>query len=167
VGEKIKFYWTPGRCEVEVNERPDSEAKQSIKEGIVSELLLPVADLKAQWKKKGRKELHSFSQSTKRDRGESYFERYYKNGSSSWFREIKMNCCAFVSINCMRACHSSLKASLSRFNFVSTTECSDRLQTEEHFFFGDCKLYKDQRATMMSILSENRKKNIQNQLQSS
>jgi hypothetical protein len=30
------------------------------------------------------------------DKGESYFERYYRNGSSLWFREIKMNCRAFV-----------------------------------------------------------------------
>jgi hypothetical protein len=35
-----------------------------------------MADLKAQWKKKGKEELHSFYQNTKRDRGESYFERY-------------------------------------------------------------------------------------------
>jgi hypothetical protein len=50
-----------------------------------------VADLKAQWKKKGKKQLHNFCQNTKRDRGESYFERYYRNGSSPRFREMKMN----------------------------------------------------------------------------
>jgi hypothetical protein len=59
----------------------------------------------------------------------------------------------------MRAGHSSLKASLNRFNNVSTAECEcgDGLQTEEHIFW-DCKLYEDQRATMMDILSENSKK---------
>jgi hypothetical protein len=38
--------------------------------------------------------------------------------------------------------HSRLKASLSRFNIVSTAECDcgDGLQTEEHIFW-DCKLY--------------------------
>jgi hypothetical protein len=39
--------------------------------------------------KRGRQELHDFCQNTK-DRGYSCFERYYKNGSSPWFREIKM-----------------------------------------------------------------------------
>jgi hypothetical protein len=55
--------------------------------------------------------------------------------------------------------HSSLKASLSGFNIVSTAECEfgDGLQTEEHILW-DCKLYEDQRATMMDILSENSKK---------
>jgi hypothetical protein len=53
------------------------EAKQAIKEGRDSQLLLPVADLKTQWKKKGKEELHSFCQNTKRDRGEKYFKRYY------------------------------------------------------------------------------------------
>jgi hypothetical protein len=42
---------------------------------------------------------------------------------------------------------------------VSTAECEcgDGLQTEEHIFC-HCKLYEDQRATMMNVLSENSKK---------
>jgi hypothetical protein len=69
-----------------------------------------------------------------------------------------MNLRAFVSINCMRAGNSSLKASLSRFYIVSTAECEcgDGLQTEEHVFW-DSKLYEDQRATVMDILSESSK----------
>jgi hypothetical protein len=58
----------------------------------------------------------------------------------------------------MIAGYSSLKACLSRFNIVSTAECEcgDGLQMEEHVFW-NCKLYKDQRATVMDILSENSK----------
>jgi hypothetical protein len=41
---------------------------------------LPVADLKAQWKKKGKEELHNFYQNSKRNRGQNYFETYYRNG---------------------------------------------------------------------------------------
>jgi hypothetical protein len=82
-------------CGFEVNETADSKAKKSIKEGRDGQLILPVADLKTQWKKEGKEELHSFRQNTQRDRGESYFERYYSNGSSPWFREIKMNRRAF------------------------------------------------------------------------
>jgi ribonuclease HI len=43
--------WIPGHCGVGVNERADSKAKQSIKVGRDSQLLLPVADLKAPWNK--------------------------------------------------------------------------------------------------------------------
>jgi hypothetical protein len=57
--------------------------------------------MKPQWKKKGKEELHSFCQNKKRDRGESYYEIYYSNGSSPWFREIKMNRHFFMSINRM------------------------------------------------------------------
>jgi hypothetical protein len=74
---------------------------------------------------------------------------------------LKMYRRAFVSINRMRAGHSSLKGSLSRFDTVSTAECEcgDGLQTEEHTrMFWDCKLYEDQRAIMMVILSENSNK---------
>jgi hypothetical protein len=81
--------------------------------------------------KKDKEELHSFCQNTKRDRGESYFEWYYKNGSSPWFREIKTNHRAFLPINHIKAGHTSLEGSLNRFNIVSTAECEcgDGLQT--------------------------------------
>jgi hypothetical protein len=61
----------------------------------------------------------------------------------------------------MKAGHSGLEASLSSFNIVSTTECEcgGGLQMEEHVFW-DCKLYEDQRATVMDILSENSKKEL-------
>jgi hypothetical protein len=75
-----------------------------------------------------------------------------------------MNHRAFVSINRKRAGHTSLKASLNRFNIVITAECDcgDGLP-----IFWDCKLYEEQRATMMDVLSENSKINIQTQLQRS
>jgi hypothetical protein len=53
-------------CGVEVNEIADSEAKQSIRGGRDSQLLLPAADLKAQWKKKARR---SFTGSFKTPNG--------------------------------------------------------------------------------------------------
>jgi hypothetical protein len=45
---------------------------------------------------------------------------------------------------------------------VSTAECKcgDGLQIEEHIFW-DCKLYEEQRATMMAILSDRKKKEHQ------
>jgi hypothetical protein len=49
---------------------------------------------------------------------------------------------------------------------MAECECGEGLQMEEHIFW-DCKLYEDQRATMMDILSGNSKQNTQNQLQSS
>jgi hypothetical protein len=111
-GEKIQFYWIPGHCGVEVNETADSAAKQSIKEGRDSQLLLPVADLKSPVERERQRGASHFSQNTKWDTGENYFERYHRNGFSPWFCEIKMNCHAFVSINRMRAGHSSPKANL-------------------------------------------------------
>jgi hypothetical protein len=59
----------------------------------------------------------------------------------------------------MKAGPTILKASLNRFNIVSTAECKgdDVLQVEEHIFW-DCKQYEDQRAMVMDILSENSKK---------
>jgi hypothetical protein len=46
------------------------------------------------------------SDKTAKERGESCSERYYRNGSSPWFREIKMDRRDFVSIERMRAGHS-------------------------------------------------------------
>jgi hypothetical protein len=83
---------------------------------------------------------------SKRDGGKRYFERYYRNGSFPSLREIKMNRHVFMSINRMRASHSSLKASLKRFNIMSRAQCAcgDELQTEQHIFW-DYKLNEDQR----------------------
>jgi hypothetical protein len=60
-GKIIQFYWIPGHCRIEVNYRADSEAKQAVKEGRDSQLLLTVADVKTQWKKKGKGELQFVS----------------------------------------------------------------------------------------------------------
>jgi hypothetical protein len=59
-----------------------------------------------------------------------------------------------MNLNCIRAGPTSLKTSLNRFNIVTTAECEcvDGVQTEEHIFW-DCKLYEDERATIMEILS--------------
>jgi hypothetical protein len=105
----LQFYWILGQYSFDVNDRTDSEAELSIEVGRDRQLLSPVADLKAQWKRKGKEGLHGFFQNTKRERRGSYFERYHRNGSAAWFREIKINCRAFVSINRMRGGHSILK----------------------------------------------------------
>jgi hypothetical protein len=67
-------------------------------------------------------------------------------------------------MNRMRASHYSLKARLNRFNIVSTAECEcgDGLQMVEHIFW-DCKLYEDQRAT---IMDKTARESTQSQLQS-
>jgi hypothetical protein len=68
-----------------------------------------MADLKAKWKNKSKEELHCFCENIKSDREQTYFERYYKNGPSPWFREKKMDRDAFVSINRVGAGHPVLK----------------------------------------------------------
>jgi hypothetical protein len=125
-------------------------------------MLLPMADLKAQWEMKGKKELLSLCQNTRRNRGETY----YKNGSSPCFH-INMNRRALVWVNLKRAGHSCLEASLSRFNNVSTanfrmmTSCKRRYLSYET-------LYEGQRATVTDILTgKGKKKNTEILLQSS
>jgi hypothetical protein len=70
---------------------------------------------------------------------------YYWNGLSLCFHKIRINGCALVSINHMRASYSRLTTSLSRFNILVVVpsvecKCGDRLQMEEHVIW-DCKLY--------------------------
>jgi hypothetical protein len=97
------------------------------------------------------------------------FVRYYRNGSSPWFHEIKMNRHAFMSINRMRAGHSSLKANLSRFKTVSMAECEcgDRLQTKEHISSGIVNCTKTKGQQRWTFCLGTAKKNTQSQLQSS
>jgi hypothetical protein len=119
-----------------------------------------MADLKPSGKRKAKT---NFTVSVKTPKGKmrKHSEKYYRNHLSLWFHQIKMNHHVFMSINCMRADRSNLKASLSIFNIVSTAECEsgDRLQMEE-FISWNCKLYEDQRATMMDILPEKGQRRI-------
>jgi hypothetical protein len=101
-GEKSYFIGSQGTAELKLTRGPTRrQSKQTTK--------VEIANYYYQWKNKGKEELHSFCQNTKRDRGERYFERYYRNGLAPWFREIKMNRPAFISINRMRAGHTSSK----------------------------------------------------------
>jgi hypothetical protein len=66
--EKIQSYWLPEQCGVEVNERADSKAKQSIREGRDSQLLLQMADLNAKEKERQSGASHFISKHQKRQR---------------------------------------------------------------------------------------------------
>jgi ribonuclease HI len=57
---KIQLYWILGHCGVEANERASSEAKQSIREGRDSQLLLPVAHLKSPMEKERQRGVLQF-----------------------------------------------------------------------------------------------------------
>jgi hypothetical protein len=112
-GKNSNFFWIPGNCGLEVNEKVGPEAKQSIKEGRDSQIVKPC---------RRRKAKRNFTLSVKTPKGKEEVATL-KDDSSPWFSEIKMNHLAFVSINRMRADDSSLKTSLSRFNIVPTAEC--------------------------------------------
>jgi hypothetical protein len=64
-----------GHCGVEVNERADSGAKQSIKEGRDWQILKTSGKMKV-------KRSYTVSVKTPKGTGESYFERYRRNGLS-------------------------------------------------------------------------------------
>jgi hypothetical protein len=85
--------------------RADSKAKQLKAD---SQILLLLAEFRAQWKKEKRS--FKVCQNTRRGRGESYFEKYYRNGLSP-IDKNEPSCL-------MRAGHSRLKASSSRLNTV-------------------------------------------------
>jgi hypothetical protein len=150
----------PGHCGVEVNETADSD--NHLKKPEIANYYYQLQIEKPNGK------LNTTRSFTDYVRGESYFEEYYRNGSSPWFREIKMNRRVFMSINRVRTGHTSLKASLSRciicswLNANVMTSCKQR-----KLIFWDCKLYEEQKATMTDILSENSKKYTQTQIRSS
>jgi hypothetical protein len=72
--------------ETEVARRKSNFAGFRAKQAVNSQLLLPVAVGKER-----QQGASQFCQNTRRDRAESYFERYCRKGSSPWFREINVN----------------------------------------------------------------------------
>jgi hypothetical protein len=86
----IQFSWIKGHYGVEVNETAGLEAKQSIKECRGSQILLLVADLKAQWKQKGKEKLHVFVKTPKDAEEKAILEgttgmaRFHGSARSNW-----------------------------------------------------------------------------------
>ncbi|XP_044012171.1 uncharacterized protein LOC122855077 isoform X2 [Aphidius gifuensis] len=140
------------------NEKADSGAKDAIRNGVDSQLLLTIADLKSYWKNQMYKEFNSFCTETGREKGNYYFSHLYDPAPSQWFNEWPINRRGICTINRLRSGHNSLNISLKKINVIpsSLCECNKKDETLDHVLWS-CELHKKQREKLIKILTKNGK----------
>ncbi|CAD6239337.1 GSCOCG00012550001-RA-CDS, partial [Cotesia congregata] len=153
MNKKVKFYWIPAHMGIEYNEMVDKTAKESALIGIDSHILIPASDLKAIWKVKIKNKFNLWCCNTGKDKGKNYFNKYWTEGASPWFKNFTFCRKTIVSINRLRSGHTSLAASLFRFKIVNSDQCSSGEAVEEpNHVFWQCKLYDKAREYLITDL---------------
>jgi hypothetical protein len=95
-----------------VNETVDGAAKESVREGKDSPRSLPTSDFRAWWKVEMREDFRVWCIESGREKGEKFFQIFYKQRTHPWFNSFKFRRRSIVSINRLRSGHTSLKDSL-------------------------------------------------------
>ena len=130
----------------------DRLAKKAVKEGIDTQLQIPYKDFSSLWKLQMFKEFYDWRQKTSERKGKFYFDNFYQDGRNPWYKNLPINRKAVSSISSLRSGHTSLKASLFRFNITSDPYCScGEEQTTDKILF-QCIMLEEQRRKFMKIL---------------
>lgn len=148
-GSDIRFFWIPAHSGIPYNEKVDLEAKCAAATGIDSQFLLPSSDFKAQWRQKMFSDSVSWIKTVGSLKGRNYVENYLSVDRYPWFHKLLLNRIGIVSVNRLRAGHTSLADSFHRHNIVDSPlcDCKSDIQSPNHVFW-NCDLWIDQRLEM-------------------
>lgn len=155
-GKEVQFYWIPAHRGIYYNERADLAAKESIRKGRDSQILIPTSDAKAKWKSQLRDEFHEWCLDTGQDKGKNYFKNYYQRKPLPWYHEFDFRRKSIVSLTSLRSGHTSLRENLNRFNIVDGDECEcdgETVEDANHVFF-QCPRWDSERGRFMRALME-------------
>lgn len=89
-GRRIKFFYIPAHCGIQINEKADPGAKDAINNGKDSQFSRPSSDMKANWKE-CLQEIHAFCPETGTEKGINYINKYYGKSTKPWFEALRIN----------------------------------------------------------------------------
>lgn len=142
------------------NEKADLGAKNGAVSGIDTQLSVPRQDFFAKWKSEMFEDLYDRSRkislSEINPKGNKYFNLFFNpSNRHPWFYKSPLARKAIVSLNRLRANHTSLAESLYRKDISDSPFCSCSIieQTAEHVFW-QCPNHEDTRAVLISELVE-------------
>lgn len=154
-GKSIQFYWILAHKGITINEQADAMAKDAVRNGIDSDILIPYSDFKTIWKSIMYDNFNLLLLNSAQEKGRKYFSLFYSSGRKPWFHESTLSRKKIVSINRIRASRTSLAYDLFRINVVGSPECpchqSD--QTINHIFW-QCPMYDQERHTLINSLKK-------------
>lgn len=137
LGKELSLFWIPAHVGIESNELTDLVAKNAAIFGRDTPFLLPHSDLQALWKEKLFTNFQEWAQSRGAHKGSYYFNTFFTPKRTSWFHTFSLNRKGMVSINRLRAGHTTLAECLWKHHIIDSPycECDQVLQTANHVFW--------------------------------
>lgn len=155
-GTKVSLIWIPSHIGIHGNEKADFLAKEAIRDGIDSQIDLPLEEIKNHWRSLMVKELTDWCHHESINRG-SFCRNFLEEGRHPWFKNFNTSRRTVTSICRLRSCHTSLKASLYHFKIVDSPLCTQCKveETEDHVFW-NCMNFSSQRKILKRELTRAR-----------
>lgn len=149
----MKLIWIPAHRGIVGNELADSLAKRAIREGRDTQLGIPIQEFRNLWKDQQHQNLHCWATEEAETRGAFYFQNFFSISKFIWFKKFNINRRSITSINKLRSGHSSLRASLFRFNIVNSPHClSCGVEESPGHVLWVCKDFVEQRKILQEAL---------------
>uniref|UniRef100_A0ABD2XN55 RNase H type-1 domain-containing protein n=1 Tax=Trichogramma kaykai TaxID=54128 RepID=A0ABD2XN55_9HYME len=156
IHKDIELIWVPSHIGITGNENADTAAKAAAESGSINQAEIPYSDIFSVIKQKCISEDQEKIVNMAQNKGQLYFNIFYKKNAQPWFSEFKyLNRRAIVSINRIRCNHTSLKADLHRFKIIESSLCDCDGKSEqniEHIFW-QCKKCTKERKELVSQLN--------------
>ncbi|XP_011345609.2 uncharacterized protein LOC105284070 [Ooceraea biroi] len=152
-GRQVTIYWIPAHVGIQYNELADTLAKNAIRTGTDTDLLIPAQDIKAHWKEKMFSDLDNYVRREDRSKGMKYCDMFYSNTRKPWFHDVHLDRRQIVIINRLRSGHTSLNQSLFNHHIVDSPLCLCNVynQTANHVCW-QCFLFDDERQQLLREL---------------
>lgn len=149
----MKFEWVPSHSGVVGNEEADRLAVEATRSPPIFPQLMPFTDFRENFKKESLDGTISICIDEGAFKGVEYFEHFYQDERTPWFRNEKLSRRAVSWVNRARANHYHLAASLKRKNLIDSAQCDCGYHSEtlDHVLW-NCTRYTQNRQTMVQSL---------------
>lgn len=154
-GKTINIIWIPSHKGIIGNETADELAKDAIRNGVDTQIGIPLNKIKNFWKKDSLNDFLTWCRQEGNTRGSFYCHNYLTESKHIWFHNCSVKRRTITSINRLRSGHTSLRSSLFRFDIIDSPLCefcgSDE-ETPNHIFWA-CPSFTKQRNSLIIELS--------------
>lgn len=154
LNKDVALYWIPAHCNISGNEEADKLAKDSIRNGIDTQMSTPIKDFKSFWKENMLQSFHNWCIESANTKGKYYFTNFYKDKRKPWFDNLDLKRRTVVIINRIRSGHTSVKKHLFRFNIVEDINCSCGYEESVDHIMWQCDKFNVQRKTFLKVLNK-------------